>query len=78
MAELAAGAKIPARLLKSIERAGSDEYVERVGVHWATEQVGDLIDNNVRGIHLYTLNCSTATLRMYKSLGIHSSTQLSL
>jgi methylenetetrahydrofolate reductase (NADPH) len=76
MAELAAGAKIPARLLKSVERAGSDEYVERVGVHWATEQVRDLIDNNTRGIHLYTLNCSTATLRIYQSLGISSSTQL--
>ena len=76
MAELAAGARIPARLLKAIERAGSDEYVERVGVHWATEQVRDLIDNNVRGIHLYTLNCSTATLRMYQSLGISSSNQL--
>jgi methylenetetrahydrofolate reductase (NADPH) len=78
MAELAAGARIPARLLKSIERAGSDEYVERVGVHWATEQVRDLIDNNVKGIHLYTLNCSTATLRIYRSLGISSSTQLSM
>ena len=78
MAELAAGARIPARLLKAIERAGSDEYVERVGVHWATEQVRDLIDNNVRGIHLYTLNCSTATLRMYQSLGISSSHQLTV
>jgi methylenetetrahydrofolate reductase (NADPH) len=78
MAELAAGARIPARLLKAAERAGSDEYLERVGVHWATEQVRDLIDNNVRGIHLYTLNCSTATLRIYKSLGISSSTQLSM
>lgn len=78
MAELAAGAKIPARLLKAVDRAGSDEYVERVGVHWATEQVRDLLDNNVRGIHLYTLNCSTATLRIYRSLGIHSSTQLTM
>ena len=76
MAELAAGARIPARLLKSVERAGSDEYVERVGVHWATEQVRDLIDNNTRGIHLYTLNCSTSTLRIYQSLGISSSMQL--
>jgi len=76
MAELAAGAHIPARLLKAVERAGSDEYVERVGVHWATEQVRDLIDNNTRGIHLYTLNSSTATLRIYQSLGISSSAQL--
>jgi len=76
MAELAAGARIPARLLKAVERAGSDEFIERVGVHWATEQVRDLIDNNTRGIHLYTLNCSSATLRIYKSLGISSSMQL--
>jgi methylenetetrahydrofolate reductase (NADPH) len=78
MAELAAGARIPARLLKAVERAGNDEYVERVGIHWATEQVRDLIDNNVRGIHLYTLNCSTAALRMYQSLGISSSSQLTV
>jgi methylenetetrahydrofolate reductase (NADPH) len=76
MAELAAGARIPARLLKAVERAGTDEYVERMGVHWAAEQFRDLIDNNVRGIHLYTLNSSTATLRIYKSLGIQSSNQL--
>jgi methylenetetrahydrofolate reductase (NADPH) len=78
MAELAAGARIPARLLKAVERADGPEYIERVGVHWATEQVRDLIDNNVTGIHLYTLNCSSATLRIYKSLGISSSTQLSM
>ena len=78
MAELAAGARIPARLLKAVERADGPEYIERVGVHWAAEQVRDLIDNNVKGIHLYTLNCSTATLRIYKSLGISSSTQLSM
>jgi methylenetetrahydrofolate reductase (NADPH) len=78
MAELAAGARIPARLLKAIERAGSNEYVERVGVHWATEQVRDLIDNNVRGVHIYTLNSSTATLKMYQSLRISSSEQLTI
>lgn len=77
MAELAAGARLPARLLRSVERAGSDEYVQKVGVHWATEQVRDLIDHNVRGIHFYTLNNSRETLKIYESLGVRDSVQLS-
>ena len=77
MAELAVGARLPARLLKSVYRAKSDEYIEKVGVHWATEQVRDLIDNNVRGIHFYTLNNAKATLKIYESLGVKDSLQLS-
>ncbi len=77
MAELAAGARLPARLLKAIYRADNDEYVEKVGIHWATEQVRDLIDHDVRGIHFYTLNNSRATLKIYDSLGVKDSSQLS-
>lgn len=77
MAELATGARLPARLLKAVARAEDDEYVERVGVHWATEQVRDLIDNNVKGIHFYTLNNSRSTLKMYESLGVRDSVRLS-
>ena len=76
MAELAGGARLPARLLKSVARAQDDEYVERVGVHWATEQVRDLLDHQVRGIHFYTLNSSKSTLKIYESLGVTCSTQL--
>lgn len=78
MAELAAGARMPARLLKAIDRASSDEYVEKVGIHWATEQVRDLIDNNVKGIHFYTLNKARPTLKIYDSLGVTDSAQLVL
>ncbi|MGV1098346.1 methylenetetrahydrofolate reductase [NAD(P)H] [Thiovibrio sp. JS02] len=76
MAELAAGARVPAPLLRAIDRAKSDEAVEKVGVHWATEQVRDLIDNNVKGIHFYTLNNSRQTLEIYQSLGVEDSIQL--
>lgn len=76
MAELALGARFPARLLKSLTRATTDESAENVGVHWATEQVRDLLDNDVSGIHFYTLNKSSATLRIYESLGIESSLEL--
>lgn len=76
MAELAAGAKIPARLLKAVARAQSEAYVENIGIHWATEQVRDLLDHDVRGIHFYTLNSSSATLKIYESLGVTNSNQL--
>ncbi len=73
MAELALGARFPAKLLRAMERAENDDQAEHVGIHWATEQVHDLIDNKVQGIHFYTLNKSKATLRIFQSLGIRSS-----
>ncbi len=76
IAELAGGARIPARLLRAVERAGDNEYIEKVGTHWATEQVRDLIDNGVRGIQFFTLNSSQATLNIYNSLGVKNSRQL--
>ncbi len=70
MAELAAGARFPAKLLKALARAGDDkEAVRRVGIHYATEQCRDLLDNNVRGMHFYTLNQSDATKEIYANLG---------
>ncbi len=76
MSELALGARIPAKLLRAMDRAENDDYAERVGIHWATEQVVDLVDQKVKGIHFYTLNKSKATLKIYESLGIQSSESL--
>lgn len=77
MAELSAGTRFPAALLKSIYRVQDDpDAVRRVGIHWATEQCRDLIDNGVRGIHFYTLNQSDATKQMYLTLGAKDSATL--
>jgi len=77
MAELAAGARYPAKLMKAIARCGDDEEaVQRVGVHYATEQCADLLDNGVDGIHFYTLNKSGATRDIYASLGLKDSHSL--
>jgi methylenetetrahydrofolate reductase (NADPH) len=74
MAELAAGARFPAKLLKQIARCGDDaDAVRRVGIHYASEQCADLLDNGVRGIHFYTLNQSDATREIYANLGIRDS-----
>ncbi|MCE2925029.1 MAG: methylenetetrahydrofolate reductase [NAD(P)H] [Phycisphaeraceae bacterium] len=71
MADMALGARLPAPLLRAINRTpGDPDSVRRVGVHWATEQCRDLLDNNVRGIHFYTLNKSTATREIYTTLGV--------
>lgn len=72
MAELAAGARFPAKLLKALDRAnGNEETVRRIGIHYATTQCADLLDHGVDGIHFYTLNQSTATLGIFRSLGLH-------
>lgn len=72
IAELAAGARFPAPLLKSIDRAHGDDYVRNVGIHWAAEQVRDLIDNGVQGVHFYTLNKPTASVEICAALGLRS------
>jgi methylenetetrahydrofolate reductase (NADPH) len=73
MAELALGARIPARLLRAVSRCENDEAVARVGIHWATEQCRDLLDSQVRGLHFYTLNKSDATRQIYENLGVRNS-----
>ncbi|HWS23599.1 MAG TPA: methylenetetrahydrofolate reductase [NAD(P)H] [Anaerolineales bacterium] len=70
IAELALGSHIPAKLLRAIQRAENDEAIEKVGTHWATEQVFDLYDHEVSGIHFYTLNHSKATLKIHKTIGM--------
>lgn len=77
MADLALGARFPAPLIRAVNRTGGDEEaVKRVGVHWATEQCRDLLDHRVGGIHLYTLNRSTATREIFATLGVKDSSAL--
>ncbi|MSR33893.1 MAG: methylenetetrahydrofolate reductase [NAD(P)H] [Phycisphaerales bacterium] len=77
MAELAGGTRFPAKLLRAVQRCGDDaDAVERVGIHWATEQCMALLDHGVRGIHLYTLNKCAATQAIFQNLGVKNSTQL--
>ncbi|HQI80668.1 MAG TPA: methylenetetrahydrofolate reductase [NAD(P)H] [Deltaproteobacteria bacterium] len=70
MAELAAGARFPAALLRRVDRATSAEDIEKVGIDWAMDQVDDLLRNKARGIHFYTLNNARATLKIYEGLNL--------
>ena len=71
MADLAGGARFPAKLLRVLQPCHNDpEMVRQVGIQYALEQCQDLIANNVAGIHFYTLNRSDATRTIFDSLGI--------
>ncbi|MCD8070184.1 MAG: methylenetetrahydrofolate reductase [NAD(P)H] [Akkermansiaceae bacterium] len=74
MAELSGGTNFPARLLKALRRARGDAAaIEKAGIHYASSQCAELLDNEVDGIHFYTLNKSRATREIYRNLGIRSS-----
>jgi methylenetetrahydrofolate reductase (NADPH) len=77
MAELALGTRVPAKLQRSVDRCRDNpQAIAKVGIHWATEQCRDLLDNQVRGIHFYTLNRSDATRQIYENLGVKDSAAL--
>jgi methylenetetrahydrofolate reductase (NADPH) len=63
------GAKLPQRFQAALEaRESSPEDQFEVGVGFATQQVQELIDAGVPGIHFYVLNKSTATARVLRSV----------
>jgi len=68
MAELSAGSRFPAKLLKQIYASSSDNEIKQIGINWATNQVKDLVKNDIPGVHFYTLNNSEATLLIYRGL----------
>jgi methylenetetrahydrofolate reductase (NADPH) len=76
MAQLALGARFPAKLLRAVRRCPDDAAISRVGISWATEQCADLLHHQVRGIHFYTLNRSDATRQIYHNLGVADSAGL--
>lgn len=63
------GAKIPHPLLTALEKLEHDPAaVEQAGIDYAARQCQDLIFHGVDGLHFYTLNKSTATVEIFKSL----------
>ncbi len=61
LAELAAGARFPAKLLRLVQQAGNDpNAMNRVGLDYAIEQCAQLTKEGVSGLHLYTMNQSAA------------------
>ena len=72
MEELAAGVRFPDKLLRGL--AGlekSPAAFAAAGVNFATAQCQELIEEEVEGLHFYTLNKSDATRQIALDLQLH-------
>ena len=71
------GATIPPELDRQLDQYADDDRAAReLGIEYATNQVRELWDNGVPGVHFYVLNRSYAVSKILNNLGIagHTST----
>jgi len=65
------GAKVPESIGERMIPYREDaDAMKAVGIEIATEQCADLIRNGVKGLHLYSLNRSEATIAIHHNLGL--------
>ena len=65
------GAKLPEALDQELERyADDDRGARELGVEYATQQVAELWENGVPGIHFYVLNRSYSVSKILSNLGL--------
>ncbi|GHC40065.1 methylenetetrahydrofolate reductase [NAD(P)H] [Roseibacillus persicicus] len=69
MAELAAGARFPAKLQRLLKDSFEDD-VTALGIDFATSQCEELIKEGIPGIHFYTLNKGRATSEVVERLAL--------
>lgn len=63
------GATIPEEIVKKFEKyIDNPEETKKIGIEIATKQCEDLLKNNVKGLHFYTLNKSDATIKIYENI----------
>lgn len=73
------GVRLPSRLKDSVrEHEGDEEAIGKIGIEWSAEQCQELLNGGAPGIHFYTLNKSSATVKVCLAMGISGhSNQLS-
>lgn len=63
------GAKLPEKLLERLAANDDESWQQKVGVEYASQQVRNLQDEGVAGLHFYVLNQSRATMEVLGELG---------
>ncbi len=65
------GVRLPARLKERVRKhEGDEEAIGKVGIEWSAEQCQALLSGGAPGIHFYTLNKSSATVKVCLAMGI--------
>jgi len=65
------GCSIPAKLVLLMDKYNDNpEDLRKVGVEYAANQIRDLIENGVDGIHLYTMNRPKSTREILEATGL--------
>ncbi|MBO8158726.1 methylenetetrahydrofolate reductase [NAD(P)H] [Thermosyntropha sp.] len=71
MIYLSGGASIPSKLLALVEKySRKTDDMEKAGIDYASEQISDLLENKVCGVHLYTMNKSKQIAQIVKNVGL--------
>lgn len=64
------GASMPAKLVLLLDKYGSTPDMQKAGIEYASNQLRDLLDNGVNGIHINTMNRVDATRTILQNIGI--------
>ena len=68
---LMCGVSIPAKLVIMIEKyADNSEDLKKAGIEYASEQIRDLLDSGVDGIHIFTMNKPDVTREIMENTGL--------
>lgn len=67
---LMCGASMPARLVILLDKFGNTPDMEKAGVEYAAEQIRDLLDSGVDGVHINTMNRVEATREILQNAGV--------
>ena len=69
------GSKIPLKLNEKLENSiNNDKETTKLGIEYATNQILELIDNDIPGIHFYSLNKTSSVGHVLNNLGISNQT----
>lgn len=65
------GASVPNELNKLLDRYGEDiDSMRKAGIEYAVRQIDDLLSNEVKSIHLYTMNKARSVIEIVKQVSL--------